>query len=252
MKLQPTSGGQHCLVQLRWKERWVGDGVIHVSDPDWHLIQNMLNSVHVWTPSWPVHDLNILLVQQGCRVTCCMGRGIVLDIQKVTSKHPRRSWQHMFPQDLDVQMLVHGSIHHDRSPLHPLVDCTPYHTDRSRFPSLDWMQASINLSLRLRGTRTRPSLWYRENQDSSLKMQCLHCLRSHTLCFLPNSRRVASPVLQSAPRKSADHLHSQTRSRHEAVRSDHSEQLTVVPWRGDFHRTSTLPLMWSASLSVVS
>ena len=52
--------------------------------------------------------------------------------------------------------------------------------------------------------------------------------------------------------KSADHLHSQTRSRDEAVHSDHSEQLTVFPWRGDFHRTSTLPLMWSASLSVES
>ena len=52
--------------------------------------------------------------------------------------------------------------------------------------------------------------------------------------------------------KSADHLHLQTRSRDEAVRSDHSEQLTVFPWCGDFHRTSRLPLMWSASISVAS
>ena len=37
-----------------------------------------------------------------------------------------------------------------------------------------------------------------------------------------------------------------------AVRSDHLEQLTVFPWGGDFHGTSTLPLMWSASLSVAS
>ena len=54
------------------------------------------------------------------------------------------------------------------------------------------------------------------------------------------------------PPKSADHLHSQTRSRDEAVRSDHSEQLTVFSWHGDFHRTSILSLMWSTSLSVTS
>ena len=62
-------------------------------------------------------------------------------------------------------------------------------TDRPRFPSLGWMQASITLSPCLRRTRTRPSLWYRENRDSSLEKQCLHCLRSHTLCLLPHSRR---------------------------------------------------------------
>ena len=148
-------------------------------------------------------------------------------------------------------------------------------TDGPRFPLLGWTQASISLSPCLRRTRTRPSLWYRENRDSSLKIQCLHCLRSHTWCP-PLS--VASPVLQSEPRtsgwtprpisggqkpsangsnwhpppKSADHLHSQTRCRDEVVHSDHSSQLTVFPWRGDFHRTPTLPLMWSASLSVAS
>ena len=62
-------------------------------------------------------------------------------------------------------------------------------TDRPRFPSLGWTQASISLSPCLRRTRTRPSLWYRENRDSSLKIQCLHCLRSHTLCLLLHSRR---------------------------------------------------------------
>ena len=41
------------------------------------------------------------------------------------------------------------------------------------------------------------------------------------------------------PPKSADHLHKQTRSRDEAVCSDHSDQLTAFPWRGDFHPTSS-------------
>ena len=62
-------------------------------------------------------------------------------------------------------------------------------TDGPRFQSLGWTQASISLSPCLRRTRTRPSLWYRENRDSSLKMQCLHCLRSHALCLLPHSQR---------------------------------------------------------------
>ena len=53
---------------------------------------------------------------------------------------------------------------------------------------LDRMQASISLSPCLRRTQTRPSLWYRENWDSSLKIQCLHYVRSYTLCLLPHSR----------------------------------------------------------------
>ena len=62
-------------------------------------------------------------------------------------------------------------------------------TDWPRFALLGWTQASISLYPCLQCTQTRPSLWYRENRDSSLKIQCLHCLRSHTLCLLPDSRR---------------------------------------------------------------
>ena len=62
-------------------------------------------------------------------------------------------------------------------------------TDLLWFPSLGWTQASISLSPCLRRTQTRPSLWYRENQGSSLKIQCLQCLRFHTLCLLPHSQR---------------------------------------------------------------
>ena len=213
-----------------------------------------------------------------------------------------RPWQHLIPHDLDVPMPVHAC-----PPV--VVNWTPYHekrTDGPRFPSLGWTQASISLSPCLRRTRTRPPLWHRENRDSSLKIQLLHCLTSHTLClppphpYLPHNYSIvwgptlcasppptnththtltaASPVLQSEPRtsgwtprpisgglkpspngsnwhpppKSADHLHSQTKSQNEAVCSDHSEQMKVFPWRGDFRRASTLPLMWSASLSVAS
>ena len=83
-----------------------------------------------------------------------------------------------------------------------MVDCNwtwwiapPSITDGPRFPSLVWTQTSISLSPWLRCTRTRPPLWYRKNQNSSLKTQCPHCLRSHTLCLLPHARhRLCSNV----------------------------------------------------------
>ena len=195
----------------------------------------MLNWVHVWNPSWLVHDLNILLVQKGCRVMCCMGRGIVLNVHKVTSKHPRCPWQHLIPQDLDVPMPVHGSIHHDQLTPPWWLIAPHTMTNGPRFPSLSWTQASISLSYCLRRTRTRPSLWHRENRDSSLKIQYLHFPH-----FVPPPPLMAaSSVLQSEPRTSgwtprpisggqnpspngsnwhpppklADHLHSQTTSK---------------------------------------
>ena len=148
----------------------------------------MLSWVHIWTTSWSVHDLNILLVQKGCRVTCCMGRGIVLEVHKVTSKHPCRPWQHLIPQDLDVPMPVHGSIHQDKLASPPMVDCTPYY-DWQTTISIIRTQASISISPCLWRPRTRPSLLYRENRDSSLNIQCIHCLRSQTLCLLHHSRQ---------------------------------------------------------------
>ena len=75
--------------------------------------------------------------------------------------------------------------------LHPWWIAPHNMTGGPWFPSLVWMQASISLSHCLQRTQTRPSLWYRENQDSSLMIQCPHCLRSHTLCFLPTHGGVA-------------------------------------------------------------
>ena len=45
----------------------------------------------------------------------CLGR------TQITSKHPRRQWQHLIPQDLDIPMPVHGSIHHDQLTPPPMV-----------------------------------------------------------------------------------------------------------------------------------
>ena len=171
---QPMPGGQHCLVQLRWK------GVIHVSDSDWHLIPNMLNWIHVWTPSWPVHDLNILLVQKATVSRAVWDGALSWTYTKLRPNTP----------------VANGNIWFLRIRMPPPP---PPPMTNIRRP-----EASQN-----------GSNWH------------------------------LSP-------KSADHLHSQTRSRDEAIRFDHSEQLTFFPWRGDFLQTFTLPLMWSASLSCVA
>ena len=86
-----------------------------------------LGSCHIWTPSWPVHDTNILLVLKGCRVTPCMGRAIVLYVHKVTSKHPRRPLE-TFDSSGSGCTDAASWLHPPR-PAHssPMVDCTPYH-----------------------------------------------------------------------------------------------------------------------------
>ena len=152
----PGRTAAHAWRTALFSSATVGGGVIQVLEPDWHLIPNMLSWVHVWTPSWPVHDLNILLVQKGSCVTCCMGRGIVLNVHKVTSKYPCRPWQHLIPQDLgwtDASSWLHPPR------LSPTWWIAPHTmTDVPRFPSLGWTQASISLSPCLWCTRTQPSL----------------------------------------------------------------------------------------------
>ena len=149
---------------------WWGWGVIPASDPDCIWSPHMLNWVHVWTPElaspWPQHPVGPK------RLPCHVlnGERHFLGRTQCYAQAPRRPWQHLIPQDLDVPMPVHGSIHHDQLTPPPWWIAPHTMTDRPRFPSLGWTQATISLSSCLRRTRTRPSLWYRENWDSSLKI----------------------------------------------------------------------------------
>ena len=45
--------------------------VIHVSDPHPHLVLNMLNEIHVWTPELATPWTPILLCQKSSYVMCC-------------------------------------------------------------------------------------------------------------------------------------------------------------------------------------
>ena len=161
----------------------------------------MLNWVHVWTPSCPVHDLNILLVQKGCCVTCCMGRGIVLDVHIVTSKHPRRPWQHLIPQDLDVPMPVHGSIHHDQLTPLPMVDCTPYHDWRATI-SIIRLDASINQPLPSPTPHPNPTVTVVKGEPGLITEDAVSPLSGVPHFVPPPPLTAASPGLQSEPRTS--------------------------------------------------
>ena len=70
-----------------------------------------------------------------------MGRGIVLDVHKITSNHLRRPWQHLIPPDLDKPMPVYRSIHHDQLNFLP-----PYHNWRAKI-SIIRLDAGINQPL---------------------------------------------------------------------------------------------------------
>ena len=159
----------------------------------------------------------------------------------------------------------------------PMVDCTPYHDWRATI-SIIRLDAGINQPLPLPMAHRDPTVTVVKGEPGLITEDTVTPLSEVPHSVPPPPLTAASSVLQSEPRtsgwtlrpisggqkpspngsnwhsppKSADHLHLQTRSRDEAVRSDHSEQLTVFPWCGDFHRTSRLPLMWSASISVAS
>ena len=235
---------------------------------------------------WPQHPVG----QNGCRVTCCMGWGIVLEVHKVTSKHPCRPWRlgrtQGYVQTPPSPMATFdssgsgctdtGSWLHPPQPAHSSLDCTPHHDWRATI-SIIRLDAGINQPLPLPTAHPdQPSLWHRENRDSSLKMQCLHCLRSHTLCLLPHSwwcrlcskvslghlagRRDQYPVAQSCLRTVRTDIRFPN-ERIICIRKPRSEMKQFIltiwsSWRSScgmeiFIRT-TLPMMWSASLSIAS
>ena len=62
-------------------------------------------------------------------------------------------------------------------------------SDGCRFPWVGWMQALISLSPCLWGSRALPPLWYRDNPNSSLNMQCFQWRRFQPQSPWPHSRR---------------------------------------------------------------
>ena len=145
----------------------MGRRAIHVSDPDWNLIPDMIYLVHVWTHNRPVHEINIMSVLKCHRVARYIRRGIVLHRHKDPSEEPSRPCDSSECRCSDAC----SSFHPGWSRCSPLPRCPP-------FLWVGWMQASTSLSPWLRRTRALSLLWHRENTDSSLKMQCLLWWRS--------------------------------------------------------------------------
>ena len=115
----PHPSWANCIPRLEDSIQQVwhsGIAVIQVSDPDPHLVPNLLNGVHACTPKWPVLDPHILLYQKSSSVTCGVRRGFVL-IHKFHPKSPVAqgsilSWRIlMFHPAPPVDSTHHGGLH---------------------------------------------------------------------------------------------------------------------------------------------
>ena len=244
------------------------------SYPDPCLVPNMLSGVHVWTLWWAVHDLHIIMHQKSSGVTYCVGRGVVLDIHKVSSKNAHRPGKHTIVEKRDVALAVEGSIKHHSSLLPPWWITPHTMTEGPRLLSVSWMHASIGLS---------PCLQCHEHDH--------HCktVRLSTEDIVPpvpevsppvrsSPHMAALPVIQSQSgtpggtpipiassqkpvyhalnwqhhQKSADHLSMQTSSWDETIVNDHSVWLSVSLGCGQTTPTSKPLLMWLTNVSGAS
>ena len=53
--------------------------IIHVTNMNRHLDQEMFYGVHIWTFGWPIHDFHVLVLQEICSGLGCVGRSIILN-----------------------------------------------------------------------------------------------------------------------------------------------------------------------------
>ena len=149
---------------------------------------NMLDGVQFWTPGWPVHDLCVLLFQKISGVTWCLGRDIVLNIHKVSSKNARRTRNHIIAEKPDLALATEGFFQHHHFTPPTTENGTHNMTEGPPLPSVGWMHASISVSPCLWCTWARSSLWNNVKWNSSLSTQCIQYLGSKLLCVLPHTR----------------------------------------------------------------
>ena len=223
-ELQPTPGRQHTAILAQWSRL-----------------------------RWPVHDLHNLLCPKMIRVTCCVGRDIVLDTHKVWFKNAHHQWKHTIAEKMDVALAGEGSTQYHQFTPTIMVDGTPYH-DLGTTVSIRVLDAHINQSLPLPATHTGTTIIVKQREVRIIAEDTA----PETVPDVPSSvhsptHMAASPVIQSQsgtsggkprpiasnqkpvynapnwqpPSSSADHLHAQTGSRDEAIVPDHSDQLSV-------------------------
>ena len=159
------AGGQHAAILAQWKVkgvgRWCGvragcpGGIIHFSDPDPHLVSNMLNGIRAGQSTTSTSCCT------SGRVTWSMGRGIVLDIHKVSSENtmsPRTAYYR------GEAWCIVGVWGFHPAPLLPPWWMAPHTimTEWPRLPSVSWMHASIILPLLAAHTSTAITVKQRE------------------------------------------------------------------------------------------
>ena len=219
-KLQPVPGGQHAAILVRWK------GVIHASDPDTHLVPTMLNGVHVWFMSWPVHDLHIILYQKSSCVTCCVGCDIVFDIHKVSSKKrpsPREAYYRQ-----ETWCSIGGWGFHPAPPVHSSHHGGWYHILRGQGYPLLVGYTHLSVSLLVHMSTTITGKQHLSSHQASPVIQC----QSGTLGLTPGLIARSQKPVHNAPNwqphpKTMDHLHVQKRDWDKTIVPDHLEQLSL-------------------------
>ena len=155
---------------------------IHVSDPDPQLVPNIRNWGSCLDSELAMAPRHILLCQKSSRLTCCVGRGIVLDIHKLSSKKKRPSPMEAYTitEKRDVGSATESSIQHHQFTPPTIVDGTPYHHwGWGATVIVRGWDARINLSvppLVLLCEGARPSLWNSITRDWSLKWPRSHLL----------------------------------------------------------------------------
>ena len=142
------------------------------------FVTNMLNGIHVCNLSWPVHNL---YCHKCCCVTFTLGRGIVLDIHRVSSKKARRPKKHITAEKHNVALMVDGPIQHHQLTTATKVDGTPYH---------DWgaVVTGHGLDTRIYQSLPLPAVHMMTNSvkwDSSPKTHCPNAWGPPFCAFTP-------------------------------------------------------------------
>ena len=135
-ELQPTPGGQHCLVLLWWKGGHPYLGSRLTVDPK-----------HA--------QLGLCLDSELCHMLC--GAGHCLGRSQSYVQTPPSPMATFDSSGSGLLLPVHGSLHHDRLTPPPMVDCTPYHDWRTTI-SIIRLDAGINQPIPLPTAHPDPTV----------------------------------------------------------------------------------------------
>ena len=211
-ELHPTPGGQHCLVQLWWKEGHPCLGSRLTFDPK-HAQSGPCLDSKLASP-WPQHPN----APKGLPCHVLYGAGHFLGRTQSCGQTPPSP----IATFASPGMPVHGSIHHDQLTPPRMTECSPYHEWRATI-SISRLDAGINQPLPL--PTAHPEVdrhWGTGRTGTHNWRYSVHCLRSSVS---PPPLTGTSPVLHTTKvslghRAGRRYQYPAARSRLRMVRTD--------------------------------